>query len=79
MGNPAVACPGLSAELVAQGFPARPELLLHLLDPDTLTKAGAEHLSILEAAHNLATAVHQAQAAAGAGREGRPAASSGSY
>lgn len=58
----AAACPGLETDLVAQGFLTRPELLLHLLDPNTLAKVAAEHPCILEAAHNLAAAVHEEQA-----------------
>lgn len=60
----AAACPGLGDDLVAQAFLTKPELLSLLLDPASLTKVAAEHPSILEAAHNLAAAVHE-EAAAG--------------
>jgi len=60
----AAACPGLSTDMVAQGFLTRPELLLHLLEPDTLTKVSSSHPCILEAAHNIAAAVHEEQAGA---------------
>lgn len=65
MDSLAAACPGLSEDLVGQAFLTRPELLLHLLDPNIMAKVGAEHPSILEAAHNLAAAVHEEEAAAG--------------
>jgi len=68
MDSLAAACPGLSTDLVAQAFLTRPELLLHLIEPETLTKVGEEHPSILEAAHNLAAAVHEEQSQ-GAGKE----------
>jgi len=74
----AAACPGLATDLVAQGFLTRPELLLHLLDPETLAKVGASHPSILEAAHNLAAAVHEEQASGGKDQE-QAGSSGGSY
>jgi len=77
MDSLAAACPGLSTDLVAQAFLTRPELLLHLIEPDTLTKIGQEHPSILEAAHNLAAAVHEEQSQ-GAGKE-EERSSGGSY
>merc|ERR1719264_538304 len=49
MDSLAAACPGLSTDLVAQAFLTRPELLLHLIEPETLTKVGEERPSILEA------------------------------
>jgi len=80
MENLAAACPGLSEDLVGQAFLTRPELLLHLLDSNTLAKVGAEHPSVLEAAHNLAAAVHEEQAAGGRGGEkAEAAAGGGSY
>jgi len=69
MDSLAAACPGLSTDLVAQAFLTRPELLLHLIEPETLTKVGEEHPSILEAAHNLAAAVHEEQSQGAAGKE----------
>merc|ERR1719434_527344 len=77
MDSLAAACPGLSTDLVAQAFLTRPELLLHLIEPDTLTKIGQEHPSILEAAHNLVAAVHEEQSQ-GAGKE-EERSSGGSY
>jgi len=71
----AAACPGLSTDMIAQGFLTRPELLLHLLEPDTLTKVSSSHPCILEAAHNIAAAVHEEQA--GSREQEQPAASGG--
>ena len=65
MDNLAAACQGLSEDQVAQGFLTRPELLLHLLDPDTLGKVAKSHPSLLEAAKNLSAAVHEEQLSAG--------------
>jgi len=65
----AAACPGLNEDPVAQGFLTKPELLMHLLDPDTLTKVAKSHPSLLEAANNLAAAVHEEQQSAGRGAE----------
>jgi len=65
MDNLAAACQGLSEDQVAQGFLTRPELLLHLLDPDTLSKVAKSHPSLLEAAENLFAAVHEEQQSAG--------------
>jgi len=76
MENLAAACPGLSQDLIGQAFLTQPELLLHLLDPATLTKVGEEHPSILEAANNLAAAVHEEQASTVTTSEGG---ASGSY
>lgn len=58
----AAACPGLSEDLTAQAFLTRPELLIHLLDPETLKKVAETHPSLCEAANNLAAAVHEEQA-----------------
>jgi len=60
----AAACPGLTHDLVAQAFLTRPELLIHLLDAETLKKVGSKHPQILEAAHKMAAAVHEEQASA---------------
>jgi len=84
MDSLAAACPGLSDDQVAQGFLTRPELLLHLLDPDTLGKVAKSHPSLLEAANNLSAAVHEEQQSAGRGGEaagtgGREAGVGGSY
>jgi len=79
MDSLAAACPGLSTDLVAQAFLTRPELLLHLIEPETLTKVGEEHPSILEAAHNLAAAVHEEQSQGGAGKEEERSTGGGSY
>jgi len=84
MDSLAAACPGLSDDLVAQGFLTRPELLLHLLDPETLGKVAKSHPSLLEAANNLSAAVHEEQQSAGrageaAGAGGREAGAGGSY
>jgi len=57
----AAACPGLAEDLSAQAFLTRPELLIHLLDPETLKKVGEAHPSLCEAANNLAAAVHEEQ------------------
>ena len=76
MDSLAAACPGLSEDQVAQGFLTRPELLLHLLDPDTLGKVAKSHPSLLEAANNLAAAVHEEQQSAGRGGE-EPGAAAG--
>jgi len=65
MDSLAAACPGLTQDPVAQAFLTRPELLLQLLDPNNLKKIGQDHPSLLEAAHNLAAAVHEEQAVAG--------------
>lgn len=75
----AAACPGLATDLVAQSFLTRPELLQHLLDPETLAKVGASHPCILEAANNLAAAVHEEQAKGGRDQEQAAPASGGSY
>jgi len=55
----AAACPGLESNLVAQAFLTRPQLLVHLLDQDTIKLVGEKHPALLEAAHNLAAAVHE--------------------
>jgi len=78
MDNLAAACQGLSEDQVAQGFLTRPELLLHLLDPDTLTKVAKSHPSLLEAAKNLSAAVHEEQQSAGRGEDGGPSGVAGS-
>lgn len=76
MDNLAAACQGLSEDQVAQGFLTRPELLLHLLDPDTLSKVAKSHPSLLEAAKNLCAAVHEEQQSAGrVGEEPGPSSS----
>ena len=72
MDNLAAACQGLSEDQVAQGFLTRPELLLHLLNPDTLPKVAKSHPSLLEAAKNLSAAVHEEQQSAGRGEESGP-------
>jgi len=73
MDNLAAACQGLSGDQVAQGFLTRPELLLHLLDPETLAKVAKSHPSLLEAAKNLSAAVHEEQQSAGrVGEEALP-------
>eukprot|EP00090_Calanus_glacialis_P044908 TRINITY_DN8063_c0_g1_i1.p1 TRINITY_DN8063_c0_g1~~TRINITY_DN8063_c0_g1_i1.p1 ORF type:complete len:381 (-),score=169.91 TRINITY_DN8063_c0_g1_i1:121-1263(-) len=85
MDNLAAACQGLSEDQVAQAFLTRPELLLHLLDPETLGKVAKSHPSLLEAAKNLSAAVHEEQQSAGrtageeAGPSGVPAGAGGSY
>jgi len=83
MDNLAAACPGLSEDVVAQGFLTRPELLLHLLDQETLTKVAESHPSLLEAANNLSAAVHEEQQSAGRTAEetgaSGPSGSGGSY
>lgn len=66
MENLAAAVPGLAEDMSAQAFLTRPELLLHLLDPDTFKKVGEKHPSLCEAANNLAAAVHEEQATEGA-------------
>jgi len=55
----AAACPGLESDSVAQAFLTRPQLLVHLLDQDTIKLVGEKHPALLEAAHNLAAAVHE--------------------
>jgi hypothetical protein len=55
----AAACPGLETDPVAQAFLTRPQLLIHLLDQDTIKLVGEKHPALLEAAHNLAAAVHE--------------------
>lgn len=65
MDSVSAACPGLGEDLIAQAFLTRPELLIQLLDPETLKKVGETHPSLCEAAHNLAAAVHEEQAAPG--------------
>jgi len=55
----AAACPGLETDLVAQAFLTKPQLLIHLLDHDTIKLVGEKHPALLEAAHNLAAAVHE--------------------
>ena len=80
----AAACPGLSQDMVAQAFLTRPELLIQLLDTETLKNIGQKHPALLEAAHNVAAAVHEEQATsgrAGAGGSEDPVAESepGSY
>jgi len=79
MDSLAAACPGLSTDLVAQAFLTRPELLLHLIEPETLTKVGEEHPSILEAAHNLAAAVHEEQSKGAGSKEEERSTGGGSY
>lgn len=69
----AAACPGLQQDTVAQAYLTRPELLIHLLDMETLKKISKNHPSLLEAANNLAAAVHEENAAAG--RENRSSSS----
>lgn len=63
----AAACPGLADDKIAQAFLTRPELLGQMLDPDTLRRVGENHPALLEAAHNLAAAVHEEQASSGRG------------
>jgi len=63
----AAACPGLADDQIAQAFLTRPELLVQMLDPDTLRRVGENHPALLEAAHNLAAAVHEEQASSGRG------------
>ena len=65
MDNLSAACPGLGEDLVAQAFLTRPELLIQLLDLETLKKIGETHPALCEAAHNLAAAVHEEQASSG--------------
>jgi len=55
----AAACAGLESDSVAQAFLTRPQLLVHLLDQDTIKLVGEKHPALLEAAHNLAAAVHE--------------------
>eukprot|EP00088_Acartia_fossae_P011701 TRINITY_DN1595_c1_g1_i4.p1 TRINITY_DN1595_c1_g1~~TRINITY_DN1595_c1_g1_i4.p1 ORF type:complete len:383 (-),score=175.45 TRINITY_DN1595_c1_g1_i4:320-1468(-) len=85
MDSLAAACPGLQADLVAQAFLTKPQLLVHLLDENTLKLVGEKHPSLLEAAHNLAAAVHEEDArgksSGSSGGGGQPDAesSSGAY
>jgi len=76
------ACEGLGEDMIAQGFLTKPELLLHLLNPDTLEKVAKNHPSLLEAAKNLSAAVHEEQQSAGRTGEnvpGNPEVGGGSY
>jgi len=59
MENLAAACPGLQEDPIAQAFLTKPNLLIHLLDQDTLKLVAQKHPALLEAAHNLAAAVHE--------------------
>ena len=59
MDSLAAACPGLSSDLVAQSFLTRPDLLAQLCDPETLTDLARTQPALLEAANNLAAAVHE--------------------
>jgi len=81
MASMAAACPGLSENVSAQAFLTRPELLLQLLDPDTLKRIGESHPSLIEAANNLAAAVHGEEQAmgGGGGARGEHEAAGGSY
>ena len=64
----AAACPGLSHDLVARSFLTKPDLLAQLCDPETLTSLAKTHPVLLEAANNLAAAVHEEQQSAGRSR-----------
>ena len=57
----AAATAGLSEDLAAPAFLTRPELLSHLLDPETFKKVGEIHPSLCEVANNLSAAVHEEQ------------------
>ena len=65
MDNLSAACPGLSDDTIAQAFLTKPDLLSHLCHPDTLHKVAEAHPCLLEAANNLAAAVHEEQQSAG--------------
>ena len=65
----AAACPGLTDDLVAQSFLTRPNLLAQLVsDPETLTSIARSRPALLEAANNLAAAVHEEQQSLGRSR-----------
>merc|ERR1719450_761130 len=65
MDNLSAACPGLADDNIAQAFLTKPDLLSHLCHPDTLHKVAETHPCLLEAANNLAAAVHEEQQSAG--------------
>ena len=82
MENLAAACPGLSHDLVAQSFLTRPDLLAQLCDPETLNSLARTQPALLEAANNLAAAVHEEQQSLGRSRvasQGEAGTSGGSY
>ena len=69
MDSLAAACPGLSDDVVAQSFLTRPDLLAQLCgDPETLTNLARSRPALLEAANNLAAAVHEEQQSLGRSR-----------
>ena len=68
MDSLAAACPGLSEDVVAQSFLTRPDLLAQLCDPETLTSLATSRPALLEAANNLAAAVHEEQQSQGRAR-----------
>jgi len=65
MDNLSAACPGLADDNIAQAFLTKPDLLSHLCHPDTLHKVAETHPCLLEAANNLAAAVHEEQQSVG--------------
>lgn len=50
---------------LGKSFLTKPDLLTHLCDPETLSKIAKTHPCLLEAANNLAAAVHEEQQSAG--------------
>ena len=71
--NLCAACPGLSEDSLAQAFLTKPDLLTHLCDPEVMAKITEAHPCLLEAAKNLAAAVHEEkQASARSGSSAAP-------
>lgn len=57
--NLVAACPDLAQDPISCAFLSKPELLISLLDPDTLKYVSEKHPGLVEAANNLAAAVHE--------------------
>ena len=78
--NLCAACPGLAEDALAQAFLTKPDLLTHLSVPEVIAKVAESHPCLLEAANNLAAAVHeekQASARSGPSAASEPEASAG--
>ncbi|XP_040575526.1 ubiquitin-like protein 7 [Lepeophtheirus salmonis] len=52
-------CPNLAGDRIAQSYLSKPEMLIHLLDPDTIIKVGKNHPGVIEAIEHLSALVQE--------------------
>eukprot|EP00096_Caligus_rogercresseyi_P003699 TRINITY_DN1712_c0_g2_i1.p1 TRINITY_DN1712_c0_g2~~TRINITY_DN1712_c0_g2_i1.p1 ORF type:complete len:393 (-),score=126.70 TRINITY_DN1712_c0_g2_i1:123-1301(-) len=63
-------CPHLAGDRIAQSYLSKPEMLIHLLDPETIVKVGKNHPGVIEAIEHLSALVQEEAKAVPSGSSG---------